>query len=166
LYLLHELGVTLSVYSVDVSDKSTGKLTLLQEGVPIYPSNVTASLSISAAEVHVSNDGRFVYARNRNLTSETLAPGGIPDTVSVYHVGPDGRINRVQSAAIPNSRQIRALELSPVTTTPNMGGQDYVIAGGQFTNNTSIMKRSRIDGKLHFVATASLSFSPSTFIWV
>ncbi|KAJ7581200.1 Lactonase, 7-bladed beta-propeller-domain-containing protein [Mycena floridula] len=161
LYLLHELGVTLSVYSVDVSDKSTGKLTLLQEGVPIYPSNVTASLNISAAEVHVSNDGRFVYATNRNLTSEPLAPGGIPDTVSVYHVGTDGRINRVQSAAIPNSRQIRAFELSPGT-----GGQDYVIAAGQFTNNTSIMKRSRLDGKLHFAAAASLSFSPSTFIWV
>ena len=35
----------------------------------IYPSNATFSLDLSAAEVHVSNDGRFLYASNRNLTA-------------------------------------------------------------------------------------------------
>ncbi|KAJ7201652.1 Lactonase, 7-bladed beta-propeller-domain-containing protein [Mycena pura] len=166
LYLLHELGVTLSVYSVDLSAHSTGRLTLLQEGVTIYPANATFSLTISAAEVRISNDGRFLYATNRNLTTTPFVEGDVVDTVSVYGINDDGRIKRIQSAAIPSSRGLRGFELSPATTTPNVGGQDYVVVGGQITNNTSVLKRSRIDGTLQFVASVPLRISPITFIWV
>lgn len=59
-------------------------LTLLS--LNIYPSNVTFSLNVSAAEVHVSNDGRFVYASMRNLTDASLIRLGdvsyLPNSVS------------------------------------------------------------------------------------
>lgn len=44
----------------------------LKTSLNIYPSNVTFSLNLSSAEVHVSNDGRFVYASMRNLTDASL----------------------------------------------------------------------------------------------
>lgn len=51
-------------------------LTRLMYSVPIYPNNATFSTNISSAEVHVSNDGRFLYASNRNLTVATTIKAG------------------------------------------------------------------------------------------
>nr|XP_019050072.1 hypothetical protein I302_00493 [Kwoniella bestiolae CBS 10118]OCF29002.1 hypothetical protein I302_00493 [Kwoniella bestiolae CBS 10118] len=164
MYVLHELAVNIRPYRVD---QSTGELTQIQDDQPIYPSNVTFSTNISAAEVHVSNDGRFLYASNRNLTAAALIESGdASDTIAVWSIGTNGTITRIQSAMAYGARQIRAMELSPAGMTASAGGQDYIVAGGLRTANTFIFKRDRRNGTLQLVAQTEGTYMPSTYLWL
>lgn len=89
LYLLHELSANIRPHAID---QTTGELSQIQDeqvqvqdmadiSQPIYPSNATFSTDLSAAEVHVSNDGRFLYASNRNLTAATSIQEGDVSTI-------------------------------------------------------------------------------------
>lgn len=146
--------------------------------VPIYSQNTTYSTNISTAEVHVSNDGRFLYASNRNLTSATLAkPGDVSpvcdvaddqpsDTIAVWSIGNNGTISRIQSAMAFGARVIRSFELSPPSMTNIYGGQDYVVAGSQITNTTYMFKRDRLNGTLSLVAQVGQTYAPATYLWL
>ncbi|OCF32009.1 hypothetical protein I316_06395 [Kwoniella heveanensis BCC8398] len=164
MYLLHELADNIRPYKVD---QTSGELTQIQDDQPIYPSNATFSLNISAAEVHVSNDGRFLYASNRNLTSAALIqPGDPSDILAVWSIGNNGTITRIQSAMAYGARQIRAMELSPAGMTASAGGQDYIIAGGLKTDNTFIFKRDILNGTLELVAQTEGTYMPATYLWL
>ncbi|WVW79843.1 hypothetical protein I302_101813 [Kwoniella bestiolae CBS 10118] len=149
MYVLHELAVNIRPYRVD---QSTGELTQIQD---------------DAAEVHVSNDGRFLYASNRNLTAAALIESGdASDTIAVWSIGTNGTITRIQSAMAYGARQIRAMELSPAGMTASAGGQDYIVAGGLRTANTFIFKRDRRNGTLQLVAQTEGTYMPSTYLWL
>ncbi|KAI5478345.1 hypothetical protein MNV49_005196 [Pseudohyphozyma bogoriensis] len=153
LYLLHELDITVSVYKID-TDTKDGDLSLVQEGIQIYDQNTTFSLNLSSAEIHVSNDGRFLYASNRNLTSATvIAPEDPSDTIAVWAIDQStGELTRKQSAMAFGARQIRSFELSPAIATASAGGEDFIVAGGLTTNNTFVFKRDKTDGTLTLAA--------------
>ncbi|KAI1273107.1 putative isomerase YbhE [Xylaria sp. FL0933] len=167
LYLLFELAALVRSYEIDVT---TGKLTQTGTDLPIYdPANTTFSLNISAAEVHVSNDGRFVYATQRNLTAASvIEPSDPSDIIAVYAVSPtNGTLTRIQSAmAAPSARQLRAMELSPIGLTGLAGGQDYIVTGGVASNNTFVFKRDRATGMLDLVASTEGTYQPSTYLWL
>ncbi|WVF71077.1 hypothetical protein IAT40_005874 [Kwoniella sp. CBS 6097] len=148
-YVLHELAVNIRPYKVD---QNTGELAQIQD---------------DAAEVHVSNDGRFLYASNRNLTSATvIQPGDASDTLAVWSIGNNGTLTRIQSAMAYGARQIRAMELSPAGMTATAGGQDYIVAGGLKTDNTFIFKRDRLNGTLELVAQTEGTYQPATYLWL
>ncbi|KAI1874111.1 uncharacterized protein JN550_002690 [Neoarthrinium moseri] len=166
MYILFELAAKIRAVSID---QETGLLTQVGEDLPIYdPTTTTFSLNISAAEVHVSADGRFVYASNRNLTSAALIqPGDPSDTLAVWLVSAaDGTLTRIQSAVAPGSRQLRSFELSPAGTTGSAGGEDYVVAGGLRTNNTFVFRRDRASGLLELAASCEGTYQPSTYLWL
>ncbi|ODO01370.1 hypothetical protein I350_06189 [Cryptococcus amylolentus CBS 6273] len=164
MYVLHELAVNVRPYKVD---QGTGELSQIQDDQPIYPSNATFSTNISAAEIHVSNDGRFLYASNRNLTAAALIESGDPsDTLAVWSIGNNGTITQIQSAMAHGARQIRAMELSPAGMTATAGGQDYIVAGGLTTNNTFVFKRDRQIGTLELVAQVEGTYQPATYLWL
>ncbi|ODN74348.1 hypothetical protein L202_06764 [Cryptococcus amylolentus CBS 6039] len=164
MYVLHELAVNVRPYKVD---QGTGELSQIQDDQPIYPSNATFSTNISAAEIHVSNDGRFLYASNRNLTAAALIESGDPsDTLAVWSIGNNGAITQIQSAMAHGARQIRAMELSPAGMTATAGGQDYIVAGGLTTNNTFVFKRDRQIGTLELVAQVEGTYQPATYLWL
>ncbi|WRT66046.1 uncharacterized protein IL334_002998 [Kwoniella shivajii] len=142
-------AVNIRPYKVD---QKTGELAQIQD---------------DAAEVHVSNDGRFLYASNRNLTAATLIqPGDASDTLAVWSIGTNGTITRIQSAMAYGARQIRAMELSPAGMTATAGGQDYIVAGGLKTDNTFIFKRDRMNGTLELVAQTEGTYMPATYLWL
>ncbi|KAI1362247.1 Lactonase, 7-bladed beta-propeller-domain-containing protein [Xylaria arbuscula] len=167
LYLLLELAAQVRSYDIN---QMTGELTETGEDLPIYnPENTTFSLELSGAEVHVSNDGRFVYATQRNLTAAAVVePSDPADIIAVYAVSPtDGSLTRIQSAMVnEGGRQLRAMELSPIGPTAVAGGQDYLITGGLVTNNTFVFKRDRATGMLDLVASTGRTYQPSTYIWL
>ncbi|KAI0425073.1 putative isomerase YbhE [Xylaria sp. FL1042] len=151
LYLLFELATLVRTYKID---QESGELT--QKGA-------------DAAEVHVSNDGRFVYATQRNLTSAlVIEPNDPSDIIAVYAVSPvNGTLTRIQSAmSAPGGRQLRAMKLSPIGLTGVAGGQDYIITGGVASNNSFIFKRDRATGMLDLVASAEGTYQPSTYLWL
>ncbi|WWD08726.1 hypothetical protein V865_006839 [Kwoniella europaea PYCC6329] len=149
MYVLHELAVNVRPYQVD---QATGELTQIQD---------------DAAEVHVSNDGRFLYASNRNLTAAALIDSGdASDTIAVWSIGTNGTITRIQSAMAYGARQIRAMELSPAGMTASVGGQDYIVAGGLRTDNTFVFKRDKLNGTLELVAEVGETYMPSAYLWL
>ncbi|KAI0964797.1 putative isomerase YbhE [Xylaria arbuscula] len=167
LYLLFELAALVRTYNID---QTTGELTQRGVDLPIYnPANTTFSLNISGAEVHVSNDGRFVYATQRNLTTASVVkPTDPSDIIAVYAVSPtNGTLTRIQSAMVDlGGRQLRSLELSPIGLSGVAGGQDYLVTGGVVTNNTFIFKRDRATGLLDLVASTAGTYQPSTYLWL
>jgi len=64
-YLIQELTGTINTYSY-----RKGKLTLLQDGISALP--LTYKGPIGSADIHISPDGKFLYASNRGA-SNTLA---------------------------------------------------------------------------------------------
>ncbi|KAL8277152.1 hypothetical protein RQP46_010480 [Phenoliferia psychrophenolica] len=132
-----------------------------------FPDGKTVGVA-NSAEVHVSNDGRFLYASTRNLTSPAfIPPGDAADILAVWSINSTtGHLTRQQSAMAFGGRGLRAMELSPALTGSSGGGEDYVVTGGQTTNTTQVFKRDRTDGTLELVASCGNRFSPSTYIWV
>ncbi|KAH8835123.1 Lactonase, 7-bladed beta-propeller-domain-containing protein [Flagelloscypha sp. PMI_526] len=166
-YILHELIASISVHQIDVA--KNGTLTMIQEPIPIYPSNATLNSNLSSAEVHVSNDGRFIYATMRNLTDiSAVGPADPSDIISVFEVSQtNGTLSKIQEAMFPGARQLRAMELSPAGSTASAGGQSFVVTGGILTNNTAVFKRDTKSGLLEFLASVDHpDVSPSTYIWI
>ncbi|KAF8920388.1 Lactonase, 7-bladed beta-propeller-domain-containing protein [Mucidula mucida] len=167
LYLAHEITAEIRAYEVDLSD---GTLTQIQDDISILPDNITHSFALSAAEIHVSNDGRFLYASNRNLTDASLIePTDPSDTIAVFSIDPvSGCLIKIQSAMMPGARQIRSIELSPPGYTSGAGGQDFLVAGGLTSNSTAIFKRDSATGLLNLstVLHHPELMQPSSYVWL
>ena len=120
-YVLHELDASLSVYSYIKE-----KVELIQETTIVSEGFVGA---VGAADIHFSNDGKFIYATNR----------GDANSISVFRVHANGRMNLVQRISTQGSSP-RNFTIDPT--------DNYVLVANQKTNNISIFKRDRTTGML------------------
>ncbi|HYD90717.1 MAG TPA: lactonase family protein, partial [Flavobacterium sp.] len=110
-YVLHELDASLSVYSYIKE-----KVELIQETTIVSEGFVGA---VGAADIHFSNDGKFIYATNR----------GDANSISVFRVHANGRMNLVQRISTQGSSP-RNFTIDPT--------DNYVLVANQKTNNISI----------------------------
>ncbi|WP_116788833.1 lactonase family protein [Flavobacterium psychrotrophum] len=120
-YLLQELDGTLTTF-----DYMNDKLTSIQE------INVTPNLlngKHGAADIHFSNDGKFLYATNR----------GDANTISAFRVHANGMLSMVQQISTQGSGPRN------FTITPN---DNFVLVANQNTNNVTIFKRDKSTGFL------------------
>jgi len=121
-YLLQEMDGTLTVF-----DYVNDKLTMIQEATVAMPESFMAKNG--AAHIQFSNDGKYLYATNRNDAN----------TISAFRVHANGRINLVQ--------QISTQGAGPrnFTIDPTDG---YLLVANQNTNNITIFKRDKSTGML------------------
>jgi 6-phosphogluconolactonase len=140
-YVLHELTGALDVYSY-----MNGKAEVMQETTVVSEGFMGI---VGAADIHFSNDGKFLYATNR----------GDANSISVFKVHSNGKINVVQRISTQGS--------SPrnFTIDPN---DNYVLVANQNTNNITIFKRDKTTGmltdtakKIEICAPACLVFTPN-----
>lgn len=120
-YVLQELDGTLTTF-----DYVNDKLTQVQE------LNVTPNLlggKHGAADIHISNDGKYLYATNR----------GDANTISAFRVHANGLLQMVQQISTQGSAPRN------FTITPN---DAYVLVANQNTNNITIFKRDKSTGLL------------------
>ena len=120
-YVLNELDASLSVYSYIKE-----KVELIQETTIISEGFVGA---VGAADIHFSNDGKFIYATNR----------GDANSISAFRVHANGRMNLVQRISTQGSAP-RNFTIDPT--------DNYVLVANQKTNNITIFKRDRTTGML------------------
>lgn len=120
-YVLNELTGGLSVYSY-----SNGKPELVQEATIVSEGFMG---KVGAADIHFSNDGKFLYATNR----------GDANSISVFKVHANGKINLVQRISTQGSAP-RNFTVDPSDT--------YVLVANQNTNNITIFKRDKTTGML------------------
>jgi len=119
-YLVQELDGTVSVLSLQ-----NGKLDLLQETTLISDSNQKAW----AADIHLSPDGKFLYATNR-------APA---NNITCYNVLKDGRLE--------NYFRISTHGDGPRNFALTPDGK-FLLVAHQFSNNIVIFKRDTKTGIL------------------
>lgn len=129
-YVLNELSLTVTTFE---RDADTGKLTQ-KTTVSVLPEGGDGE-KISCSEIRVSQDGRFIYTANRDLTEEKR------DSVSVLAIGEDGLPSHVQTA--PAEAWIpRNINLSP--------SGDWLLVAGQNSDEVTSHKIDKKTGKLTF----------------
>ncbi len=119
-YLIQELDGTLTVMEM-----KNGKLRILQETTVVKKANIETG----AADIHLSPDGRFLYATNR----------GTANDISCFEVKKDGTLTYKNQVSTGGNGP-RNFAISP--------DGKYVLVANQRTDNIVIFKRNTQTGGL------------------
>jgi len=120
-YVLHELDGSLVTYKY-----KNGSLKLLQETTIIAKDFHDET---SAADIHISPDGRFLYATNR----------GDANTINTFAINKKGSLDLVN--------QVDTKGKGPRNFVIDPSGK-FLLIGHQYTNNVVIFKIDKMTGKL------------------
>jgi len=120
-YVLHELNGSLSTYKY-----KNGSLKLLQETTIIAKDFKDET---SAADIHISPNGKFLYATNR----------GEANTINTFAINKNGTLDLVN--------QVDTKGKGPRNFTIDPSG-NFLLIGHQQTNNVVIFKIDKTTGKL------------------
>ncbi len=139
-YLLHELDGALTVFNY-----KNGTLRRIQE-TSVVPAGFSGSTS--AADLHLSADGKFLYATNR----------GDANTISVFSVDARGKLAHQQTLS-SGGKGPRNFAIDPTGK--------YVLVAHQYSNDIIVFKRDQTTGllentgkKLELCAPVCLVFAP------
>lgn len=121
LYLLNEMGATVNSYAY-----SKGKITLI-ESVSLVAPGFTGTNS--AADIHISPDGKFLYASNRGTANELV----------IYAVDQiNGKLRYV--TRYPTGKEPRNFVIEP--------GGNFLLLAAQLSNTVNIYKIDKQSGIL------------------
>ncbi|OCF31440.1 hypothetical protein I316_06842 [Kwoniella heveanensis BCC8398] len=166
IYTLHEIDSTLSVGSIDVTTPY-GNVTLTQEGIDILPGGANHSANVfQGSEIQLSVDGRFLYAASRN---NTAPPKGSmnSDPISIFSVSDNGTYIERISVVNSGAWYLRYFGLDNPYFDQSVREGQFVIAAGQYSNDTHIFKRDVINGNLTQVASFnSTQLGASSYVWI
>ncbi|QHT58697.1 lactonase family protein [Paenibacillus lycopersici] len=136
LYVVHELDCTVAVYGYA---GEASELTLLQT-VPTLPE--TFEGESTCADIHVSNDGRFLYASNRGH-----------DSIAVYRIAQDGNgLLELVEIMSSGGRTPRNFAISPD------GG--FMLAANQDSDSIVSFRIDAATGRLQPTGDAFASVKP------
>ncbi len=121
LYLLHELDGSLSCFSY-----AEGNFNLEQETTIV---DKKFSGKTSAADIHVSVDGKFLYATNR----------GDANTISCFEIKENGKL-KLKQTTTTLGKGPRNFAIDP--------SENFLLVAHQYTNNVVIFKRDKTTGLL------------------
>lgn len=122
-YLLQELDGTLTVYAYE-----DGNLKKIEENSVVADD---FKGDTSAADIHISPDGKFLYATNR----------GDANDISVFSIKKDGTLDFVQ--------RLKTMGQGPRNFAIDPTGK-YLLVGHQYANNIIIFDIDKVTGKLTF----------------
>lgn len=125
-YLMEELSGTVQAYNY-----LGGELNPIQN-ISSHPTGFTGSKG--SADIHLSADGKFLYASNR----------GDANSIAIFSVGADGKLGWLG--------QISSGGKSPRNFTLSPGGR-FLLVANQETNNIVVMKRNAATGMLEPTGT-------------
>jgi 6-phosphogluconolactonase len=132
-YLLHELDGTLTTfsYSAGILEK-IHETTVVQKGF---------NGKIGAADIHASDDGKFLYATNR----------GDANTISVFALADNGKPSHIQTIST-KGKSPRNFAIAP--------GGKFVLVAHQDSNDIVIFGRDERTGKLQATGKSIQLCSP------
>jgi len=140
-YVANEMGVSVSVFSRDIS---TGALTLLDTESNLWPGD--SIVGDTGAEVVVHPSGKWLYVSTRGR-----------DTLSVFAIEPDGGIKLIQNVPSPVEFP-RSIGLDPTGR--------WLIAAGQKDDRIAVVKVDPATGHLTLTDTAAMVGSPVCVLFV
>lgn len=119
-YLMQEMDGTVTAFSLD-----NGKLKIIQETTVVKKQGIENG----GADIHLSPDGKFLYATNR----------GTANDISCFKVEKDGKLTFVQQVSTGGEAP-RNFALTP--------DGDYVFVANQRSDNIVLFKRDKKSGCL------------------
>ena len=122
-YVIQELSGTVGVYRY-----SDGKLDLLQD-IATHPKGYKGD--IGSADIHLSPDGKFLYASNR----------GDENTITIFSVDSATGVLKLKGYQSVMGKTPRNFIIDPTG--------NYLLAANQSTDNIVIFKRNKQTGLLH-----------------
>lgn len=120
-YLVHEFNGSITAF-----DYKDGTLTKIQE-IGTTPKDFNGA--VDAADIHVSDDGKFLYETNR----------GDANSISTFAILPTGKLQFVET--------LSTLGKGPRNFTIDPTGK-FLLVGHQYTNDVVIFNRDVKTGKL------------------
>ncbi len=120
-YLLQELNASLTTFKY-----ANGKLKKIGE-TSILAKDFKGTFS--AADIHISPDGKFLYASNR----------GEANTISIFEIGKNGKLK--------SKGETNSLGKGPRNFVIDPTGK-FLLVAHQYTNNVVIFKRDQVTGAL------------------
>ena len=121
LYVLHELDGTLTVFAF-----REGRLDKIQETTVVEDG---FKGEIGAGDIHLTSDGKFLYATNR----------GDANTISAFNVAPNGRLQLIETIATKGNGP-RNFAIAP--------GDTFLLVAHENSNEVVIFSRDTATGKL------------------
>ncbi|WP_018616837.1 lactonase family protein [Segetibacter koreensis] len=121
-YLIQELSGTVGVFKYN-----NGKLTLLED-VPTHPAGYKGD--IGSADIHVSPDGKFLYASNR----------GDENNITIFSINPQTGRLKLKGYQSTLGKTPRNFIIDPTG--------NYLLVANQDTDNVVIFKRNKQTGLL------------------
>ena len=121
IYAVHEMGAMVTAF-----DYIDGKLTEKQT-ISMLPQGFTGS--VGAADIHLSPDGKFLYASNR----------GEANDLAIYSVGKNGMLEHIGNQPV-GGKMPRNFAIDPTG--------NYLLVANQTSNDIIIFKRDKKTGKL------------------
>lgn len=120
IYLLQEMDGTVSIIAYN-----KGKLSLIEETTVVRRDNISSG----AADIHISPDGKFLYATNR----------GNANDITAFGILNGGKLKFVQ--------QISVLGIGPRNFTITKDGK-YILVANQKSNQIVVFGRNKKTGEL------------------
>lgn len=136
-YIINEFTNSIIVSEID---GDTGLFNKIQQISTLPKENTKESF---AADIHVSKDGKFLYASNRGHNS-----------ISVYSIEDNGKLLLKSNTDVEGNW--------PRNFTLSKDGE-FVLVANQFSNNITVFKRDSLTGKLKFTGN-QLEISTPVFI--
>ena len=122
-YLIEEMSGTVAAYKYN-----NGKLTFLQR-LSTHPKDYKGD--IGSADIHLSPDGKFLYASNR----------GNANSIAIFSVQPNGKLVWIDSQS--------TMGLTPRNFVIDPTG-NFLLAANQKSNNIAIFRRNAKTGLLRY----------------
>jgi len=120
-YIINELNGTIDTYRLDEKG-------FIKSHVQNISTDITEGDNL-CAHIRLSSDGRFLYASNR----------GTKNSLTVYAVAQDGTLSLAQT--IPSAGEgPRHFAFTP--------DEDFILVANQYTDNVTIFRRDKQNGKL------------------
>ncbi|QHW32154.1 lactonase family protein [Paenibacillus rhizovicinus] len=139
LYVVHELDCNVAVYSYD---GETSEAALLQS-VSTLPEGFAGENT--CADIHVTKDGRYLYASNRGH-----------DSIAVYRILQDGQLDRVEIVS-SGGRTPRNFAISP-------DGQ-FLLAANQDSDTIIAFRIDAATGRLHATGESFETVKPVCIVF-
>lgn len=124
-YIINELDLSVTSCALNAA---TGALTILQV-ISTLPDGVTDRAGFSCADIHVSQDGRFVYGSNRGH-----------DTIAIFSVDQESGCLTAAGHASTRGRTPRNFTLDPTGA--------WLLAANQDTDDICVFRRDTGSGQL------------------
>ena len=137
IYVLNERDGSLDVVKYDAGSEAAAPAFSLNGSYSVLPPNFSgAPLS---ADIHLTSDGRFLYASER-----------ASNTIAAYRCEPEGKLSRLGS--VPTEKAPRALAMD--------GRGDFLLAAGQESHRLTVY-RIGADGALSAAGSYAMGENPS-----